>query len=308
MSLKTQHAKNRASKRHGLPALLLGLTLLLAAIAIPAGAASGANNTDSQAVTFYGDVLPILQESCQVCHRENGANLGGMVAPMAFTSYEEARPWAKSIARKVESREMPPWHASPNQAGVFENERTLTDAEIGTLVAWAKTGAKPGDSSRAPEPKTFSSNDGWLIGKPDLIVQMPEKYRVEDDVEDHYITFESTITEEMLPEPRWMQAVEFRPGSSVVHHIIAPPLGGIAPGNDPTVYREGYGRLLEPGTKIQWQMHYHKEPGPDTAVWDQSQAAIRFYPKGYEPKHVIQSAPMGNLWFEIPAAYPQPVI
>ena len=223
---------------------------------------------------------------------------------MSFTSYEETRPWAKSIARQVEARTMPPWHASPEHAGVFENERTLTDAEIDTLVRWAKGGAKAGDASQAPPPVEFPSSDGWLIGTPDLIVAMPDRYFVEDDVNDQYITFQTKITEEMLPEPRWVKAVEFRPGSSVVHHIIAPPLGGIAPGNDPTIYKDGYGTLLKPGVTVRWQMHYHKEPGPGTGVFDQSQVAIRFYPEGYEPKHVIQSAPMGNLWFEIPAGDP----
>ena len=280
--------------------LVAGLTLLLA---VPATAA---NNADAEQapVTYYKDVLPLVQENCQTCHRENGANLGGMVAPMAFMTYAETRPWAKSIARKVEAREMPPWHASPDQAGVFENERTLTDAEITTFVRWAKTGAAAGDAADAPEAREFATSEGWLIGVPDLVVEMPEKYLVADDIEDHYIHFESLITEEMLPEPRWVQAVEFRPGSSAVHHIIAPPLGGIAPGNDPTIYREGYGTLLKPNTKVTWQMHYHKEPGEGTKVWDQSRAAIRFYPQGYEPTHVIQSAPMGNLWFEIPAGDP----
>ena len=279
---------------------ILVLLALLFLATVPALAANEAD-TDQGTATFYKDVLPIVQENCQTCHRPNGANLGGMVAPMAFTSYAETRPWAKSIARRVEAREMPPWHASADQASIFENERTLTDDEIGTLVRWAKTGATAGDPADAPEPRVFPSGDGWLIGEPDLIVQMPERYFVEDEVDDHYIRFTSQITEEMLPEPRWVQAVEFRPGSSVVHHIIAPPLGGIAPGNDPTIYREGYGTLLKPNTTVTWQMHYHKEPGEGTGMWDQSQAAIRFYPEGYQPVHVIQSAPMGNMWFEIPA-------
>jgi hypothetical protein len=133
---------------------------------------------------------------------------------------------------------------------------------------------------------------------------MPEKYFVEDGVEDLYIDFETSITADMLPGPRWVRAVEFRPGSSAVHHIIAPPLGGIAPGNDPTIYRDGYGVLLEPGSTVYWQMHYHKEPGPGTGVWDQSMAAIKFYPEGYAPDYVIQNAAMGNLWFEIPAGDP----
>ncbi len=279
--------------------LFAGLVLVVL-IAVPVAAAASSTANDQTAVTFYEHVLPVLQDNCQTCHRPNGANLGGMVAPMSFVTYDETRPWAKSIARKVEAREMPPWHAAPAQHGVFENERTLSDQQIATLVGWAANGAEAGDSAAAPPPKSFPSSDGWLIGEPDLIVTMPEKYFVDDSVEDQYITFQSKITDEMLSEPRWVKAVEFRPGSSVVHHIIAPPLGGIAPGNDPRIYKDGYGSRLEPGATVSWQMHYHKEAGAGTGTWDQSQAAIRFYPKGYQPVHVVQSAPMGNMWFEIP--------
>ena len=282
-----------------LPSLSWILFGIFALVALPA-VASNSSAADTGPVTFYSDVLPLLQESCQSCHRPNGANLGGMVAPMSFTSYGDTRPWAKSIARKVEAREMPPWHASQEQSGLFENERTLSDQEIDVFVRWAKGGAVAGDPASAPPPVEFPSADGWLIGEPELIVAMPEKYFVEDNVEDQYTSFRTQITEEMLPEPRWVRAVEFRPGSSAVHHIIAPPLGGIAPGNDPTTYKDGYGSRLEPGVTVRWQMHYHKEAGPGSGVWDQSQVGIRFYPKGYEPQHIMQSAPMGNLWFEIP--------
>ena len=96
-------------------------------------------------ITFTRDVLPILQENCQVCHRPGGANLGGMVAPMVFTNYEDTRPWAKAIAKAVESRAMPPWDASPAQHGLFANERTLSQAQIDTLIAWVRGGARRGD-------------------------------------------------------------------------------------------------------------------------------------------------------------------
>ena len=94
----------------------------------------------SEAPTFTRDVLPVLQQNCQICHRPEGLNLGGMVAPMALLSYEDAREHAEKIAVAVESRYMPPWHASTQHHGVFENERSLTDAEIGTIVRWVKNG------------------------------------------------------------------------------------------------------------------------------------------------------------------------
>jgi len=227
-----------------------------------------------------------------------------MVAPMSLITYEETRPWAKAMSRYVAEREMPPWHASEAQSGIFENERRLTQDEIDTIVRWVEIGAPRGNPKDAPESIDWPDHDGWSIGEPDLVVSMPEPYYVDDDVEDIYRNFQSTITPDMLPEDRWMKAIEFRPGSSVVHHIIAFPLGGIAPGNDPTVFPDGVSRKLSPGTEITWQMHYHKEPGPNTGVWDQSKAAIRFYPKDHEIEHVLEGEPLGRFDFAIPAGDP----
>ncbi len=283
----------------------IGLLLVLA-LAAPVTAANN-NDAPTATPTYYGEIQTILEQECQVCHRPNGANLGGMVAPMAFTSYQETRPWARSIARQVESGLMPPWHADPQHAGVFVNERSLTEEQKAALIAWAKGGAPMGSAADAPPAKVWQASDGWTIGEPDLVMDMGEDYFVEDDVQDQYINFETVITEEMLPEPRWIKAVEFRPGGPVVHHIIARPFGGIAPGNDPTVHDDGFGTLVKPGTTIRWQMHYHKEPGPGTGVWDRSSVALRFYPKGYQPDHVMQSRSMGKFDFEIPPGEPNHV-
>jgi len=251
-------------------------------------------------VTFTRDVLPILQANCQVCHRSGGANLGGMVAPMALTTYEETRPWAKAIAEKVAAREMPPWHASPAQQGVFANERTLTQMEIDTLVAWTAAGAPKGNPSDAPPAKKWPASDGWLIGEPDLILQPDKPFRVENDVTDIYAYLTTTMTDAILAEDRVIQAIEIRPGSSAVHHIVAPPLGALTPGNDPTVYPEGVGVLLKRGQDITWQMHYHKEAGPGTGVLDESKAAIRFYPPGAPVKYLVQGNDLGRYDFAIP--------
>ena len=283
----------------------IGLLLILA-LSAPAAAANN-NDAPTATPTYHGEIQTILEQECQVCHRPNGANLGGMVAPMAFTSYQETRPWARSIARQVESGLMPPWHADPQHAGVFVNERSLNEEQKAALIAWAKGGAPMGSAADAPPAKEWQASDGWTIGEPDLVMDMGEDYFVEDDVQDQYINFETVITEEMLPEPRWIKAVEFRPGGPVVHHIIARPFGGIAPGNDPTVHDDGFGTLVKPGTTIRWQMHYHKEPGPGTGVWDRSSVALRFYPKGYQPDHVMQSRSMGKFDFEIPPGEPNHV-
>ena len=102
--------------------------------------------------SFFKDVLPILQENCQECHRPAGANFGGMVAPMSLVTYEEVRPWAKAIVTQIAAREMPPWDADESFHGTFSNERSLTDEEIALITAWAEGGARRGNPTDAPEP------------------------------------------------------------------------------------------------------------------------------------------------------------
>ncbi len=285
-------------------AALLGMSGLVAAagpaVSVPA---------ETDGPTWYRDALPIIQENCQECHREEGANYGGMRAPMAFGSYEEARPWARSIAKQVKSREMPPWDAHPQHNGVFANERVLTDDEVDTLVRWAQAGAPAGDRADAPPAREFKSTGGWLIGKPDLVVTMPEPYTVADEVEDIYTAFSVDLTEEMLPEDRWVIAFQCQPSTSIVHHFnlhllepdengelpaelpefpvdgqIAPQqagqyMGGTASGSEANRYPEGYGFLLKKGSRVTFDIHYHKEPGAGTAVTDQSSIGFVFSEK-----------------------------
>lgn len=255
--------------------------------------------------TYYKDVLPVLQEHCQDCHRPSGLNLGGMRAPMAFTSYEETRAWAPIIRWSVETGRMPPWHASADQRGVFANERSLDEGEIRTIVDWSAGGAPAGDPLEAPPPVEFNGGDEeWSIGEPDLILRMPEPYLVRDRVADEYVNIDVEITRDMLPEPRWIKSVQIRPGSPVVHHVIATPLAGIAPGRDALRYPEGYARLLRGGTTVTFQMHYNKIPGPGTAVLDQTEIAIRFYKTGEEIRHIVQTESLGMYSFRIPAGDP----
>ena len=275
--------------------LALGVACSLALVGV-----AGAAALDPETVTFYRDVAPVLQQECQVCHRPNGANLGGMVAPMALTTYEEARPWARSMARQVASRAMPPWDASPAHNGVFKNERTLNDEQIDVLVRWVEAGAPAGNPADAPEPIEWPSADGWLIGEPDLVLEFDEPYFVEDDVDDLYIYFQTTVTEEMIPEDRFVKAIEFRPGSPAVHHIIVPSLGGIAPGNDPVIHSDGMADVLKAGRNLTWQMHYHKEPGPGTGSWDQSSVALKFYDSEDDVKYEVFNAGMGKFDFAVP--------
>ena len=180
------------------------------AAAFLAGVAALAANTTSTPVTFNKDVLPVLQKNCQGCHRP------GEVAPMSFLTYKDTRPWAKSIRAAVLAKKMPPWFADPRY-GHFANERKLTEAEINTMVAWADNGAPEGNAKDRPAPVAFV--DGWSIGKPDKVFEMPVAYQVPADgvVDYTYFVIPTGFTEDT-----WVNAAEVRPGNrAVVHHVIA---------------------------------------------------------------------------------------
>lgn len=283
--------------------------------------ASSAHAADR--VTFTKDVLPILQENCQVCHRPNGDTTAGMAAPMSLMSYKEVRPWAKAIAKVVAAKEMPPWDATSASNGQFINERTLTQKQIDTIVRWVETGASRGNPTDMPPMKEFPNHDGWIIGTPDMEVYLEDPYWVGDDVTDVQPRFTIEITEEMLPEPRWLKAVECRPDSEIVHHIFssasAPAyedhpeeqfaLASVAAGEDPQQYPEGFGNLLRAGTTVHISMHYNKEAGPGTGKWDQSGIGFKFYPEGTEIEHKVSWNALGvngvgNIHFEIPPRHP----
>ena len=119
--------------------------------------------------TYHRDVAPILQKNCEGCHRP------GEAAPMSLTSYKEVRPFAAAIKEAVTLRKMPPWFADPHY-GTFSNDRSLSQSDIDTLVAWAKNGAPEGDAKYLLKAKEFI--DGWNIGKPDLVLEMPAAFAV----------------------------------------------------------------------------------------------------------------------------------
>ena len=293
-------------------AVLLTFALLVASTAMAAE-----NDTSAtEQPTFFKDVLPILQENCQTCHRPAGENIGGMLAPMTLMNYDEVRPWAKSIARNVEARTMPPWFASDDTRGTFQHERRLSEDDIATISRWAHGGAERGNPSDAPSAKIFAdeSAQGWTNGLPDLVVSLPQPFWVSDDVEDLNIGFDHVITEKQLPDDAWVRGVEFKVGGPHVHHMCASArlagddgpssdftrnsIGCIALGAEPTLLPEGHAYFLPKGSSVHFSMHYHKEPGEGTGRWDQSLMGLVFE-KG-PVTHRVRYDALGNLGFEVP--------
>ncbi len=256
--------------------------------------------------TFTKDVLPIMQENCQGCHRP------GQIAPFSLMSYQEARPWAKSIKKYVASRKMPPYFAHPSSLPM-KNDMNLTDAEITTIVNWVDQGAPKGNPSDAPEPRVFAAYEGgWMLGEPDLVLKPMEPFKVDAGVDDLYQCFQIPLN---LDHDVWLKGAEFQPdNNNVVHHFIlfedkvgkvksldeATPEPGCecsdmekvligtnllkmwAPGNVQPLTEKGVANKIGKGHNLILQVHYHNTTGE--AQWDQSQFALHIA----QPDELIQ--------------------
>ena len=174
-------------------------------------AAYGVTTTAADApVTFNKDVLPILQKNCQSCHRP------GQMAPMSLLTFRDARPWARAMKGKVESRQMPPWFADPAY-GHFANDRSLSQHDIETIAQWADAGAPEGDPNDAPRPLEWPG-DGWQI-KPDVIVKGPE-FRVPAHTPNDVVEWVTFLVPSGFTRDTWITSLEIKPSVlSVTHHI-----------------------------------------------------------------------------------------
>src|SRR5436309_438313 len=157
--------------------------------------------------TFTKDVAPILYNSCVSCHRP------GEIAPMSLLTFDDVRPWAKSIRVKVASREMPPWGADP-RFGIFKDDRSLSAGQIDTIARWVDAGAPRGSDSDLPLAPTLAT--GWSHGEPDVVIEMPVDFEIPAEGEVPVIDLfaKSPFTQDV-----YVKALEVRPGTSgVVHH------------------------------------------------------------------------------------------
>ncbi len=264
--------------RFGQGVVLFG-SLALCAAGVTAISPTG----EKQQPSFYKDILPILQDHCQSCHRP------GEVAPMPLVTYEETRPWAPAIAKAVQTRMMPPWFADP-RVGYFSNDPSLSESQIAIMLAWVRADSPAGNPHDAPPPKQWY--EGWNIGKPDVVLQMPKPVSIPADGDVEY-TYEIVPTH--FSDDKWIQMTEVHPSSpQYVHHAVVyirPPdsnwlmhapvgvpftastlsdpqdrrdahgttsdlLLVYAPGSSPDHWPDGMAKFVPAGSDVVFQVHY----------------------------------------------------
>jgi hypothetical protein len=252
----------------------------------------------SPTTTFARDVAPILQKSCQSCHRP------GAIAPMSLVTYQDVRPWARAIRQKVQAREMPPWYID-RHIGIqkFKDDPSLTDAEIATIARWVDAGAPAGDPADLPKPRLFADVDKWHIGKPDMVVSLPKPYELRANGPDEFYDVD---VDPGFKEDLYIAAVETKPEAysfKVVHHATAnmiedeeeDPVGFFfneyALGKNGDIFPENSGRLIKAGSKIHFNLHLH--PSGERALVNVS-IGFKLYPKGQVPKYVAFTQHMGD--------------
>ena len=291
-----------------------GLILLAGAAAVGSATlnAQQAPAAATPEVTFTKDIAPILQRSCQNCHRP------GQVAPMSLLTYEDARPWARSMKARTAIRDkagtMPPWYIEKN-IGIqhYKNDPSLSDEEVAKIAKWADTGAPRGDAKDMPAARVFQDGASWHAGEPDLIIESPE-ILVKANAPDWWGEF--TPTKIPISEDRYVKSVEIREvnnfgsGDSgrqtvgqryVWHHLIwatAPvsedgdPLDASVTegavgwpvhevGRNADIFDDNAGRLLKAGSSIVYQSAHLHSGGSD--VKSKLLFGFRFHPVGYKP-------------------------
>jgi hypothetical protein len=283
----------------------VGAGLIAFAAASPLWAQTASRSPAAESVTFARDVAPIIQQKCQVCHRP------GSIAPMSLLTYEEVRRFAPLIKLRVSARTMPPWHID-KAVGIqaFKNDRSLTDQQIGTIVRWVDAGTPLGNAKELPSPLTWTESAAWGLaaqfGEPDLVVRSTP-YTVKPTGQDKW--WRPSVPTG-LTEPRWVRAIEVKPslpgGRKTVHHVLtlleqheegltglastaahsgSPMNAGLfmewAVGKTGEVFPAGAGKLMLPGSRIRWEVHYYAV-GEEIRD-DQVELGVWFYPRDSVP-------------------------
>lgn len=251
---------------------------------------SVSSNTDKAKtnITFTKQVAPILQKRCEECHHTGGA------APMPLATYEDVRPWAKSIREKVVSRQMPPFHAT-GTVGRYHDDPRLTEEEIATIKDWVDAGAPKGNPKDSPAPIAWKND--WKLGTPDLILKVKNVYQLKANPKDQYVFF---VYDHVFAEDTWVSSIATRPGNpKAVHHAnthLVPPslkapeegyfegdfnpssrgtimISGWVPGTNDVRLPAGTAVKIPKGMRFGIQIHYGPNETPTT---DQTALGLYF--------------------------------
>ena len=271
----------------------------------------------AEPVTFNKQVVRILQNNCQKCHRDGG------IAPFSLTTYADAFAKRAQISIAVSGRVMPPWHAGAGCAD-YRNDPSLSAQDIATLTQWVAAGAVEGDARDLPPPRTFG--DGWSLGQPDMVLAMPEPMRPDFSRGDVYRCF---VLPTGLQQDRYVSAAEVVPGSpTMVHHVIlfvdstgvseqldaqepgpgytcfggpgfsmVSSLGAWAPGNAPSLLPDGIGMPLPGNSRVVMQVHYSALAGVSES--DRTSVGVYFARSAVRKRFLF--VPVINTDFVIPA-------
>jgi hypothetical protein len=261
-------------------------------------------------VTFTRDIAPILYKHCAPCHHP------GAAAPFSLLTYADAAKRAALIAKVTSSRYMPPWKPVDGY-GHFRGERRLADREIGTIRAWAASGAPEGDRAHLSRPPKFSA--AWQLGVPDLVAEMPAPFPLPADGPDLYECFVIPL---QAPQQRYVRAAEFRPGNAqAVHHALmfldplhtaaqrgshypcfgtpgflpSGGLGGWTPGAGAIVMPPGTATTLHKNSDLIVQIHFHPTGKPESV-----RASVGLYFADRPPTRHLLDLPLVSRRIDIP--------
>ena len=254
--------------REALDAVLRGETPVTAATTAP-GCALDLPATVASVPgtpTYHREISRVVQAHCVECHRAGG------IGPFALERYEDLVEHAGMIRKQLERGAMPPWFAAPEQSGahaLFANDRSLPEADKAALLAWLKSDRPMGDAADAPLPRSFP--EGWTIGKPDAVFQLPQPFTIKAE---GTMPYQRAVVETSFAEDRWVQGYEIIPTArEVVHHVIVKVhakgaalidrdegaegfFAAYVPGNSYRMLPDGFAKRLPAGAKISFQIHY----------------------------------------------------
>ena len=296
------------------------LGAVVAMLLAPRPSTSGRSASDpanAGSVTWSKDVVPVMQQHCQGCHRS------GDIGPFSLTSYDDAYSHRQKILRAVERRKMPPWKPVTG-FGDFLDVRRLSEGEIQLIRDWVAAGAPEGNPKDLPPPRQWPST--WTLGAPDVVLIPESAYEVPSADQDLYRCF---VIPTAFPDDVYLTAVDFIPGNrQIVHHVLtyldtsgtsvkldeadpglgytcfggpgfpaAGGIGGWAPGAVPRVKPDGVGTLLPAGARVVMQVHYHNRTGRPES--DRTQIGLYLSKKPVDKR--ARAIPVLNRTFLIPA-------